>query len=88
MLTNAALIDYIEFFISNEDVKKAKPNPEMYNNAISRLKFKPDECMIVEDNENGIRAARASGAFVMEVDHVEDVNYQNIMRHINKIENE
>ena len=88
MLTNAALIDYVEFFLSNEDVKKAKPNPEMYNKAISRLKLKPDECMIVEDNENGIRAARASGAYVMEVDYVEDVNYQNIMRHINKIENE
>ena len=37
--------------------------------------------MIVEDNENGIRAAKDSGAYVMEVDIVEDVNYQNIMKH-------
>ena len=44
--------------------------------------------MIIEDNENGIRAARASGAFVMEVDLVEDVNYQNIIEHIKMIENE
>jgi len=52
------------------------------------LDLKPKECMIIEDNENGIRAARASGAHVMEVDIVEDVNYQNIVKSIKLFENE
>ena len=88
MLTNASLIEYIDFFLSNQDVKKAKPHPEMYIKAIKKLNLEPNECMIVEDNENGIRAARGSGAYVMEVDIVEDVNYQNIMKHINIFEHE
>lgn len=88
MLTNASLIKYIDFFLSNQDVKKAKPNPEMYIKAIKQLNLEPNECMIVEDNENGIRAARDSGAYVMEVDIVEDVNYQNIMKHINIFEHD
>jgi len=86
MLKKAALEEYFEFYISNEDVKNGKPDPEMYNKAIKKLGFKATECMIIEDNENGIKAARASGAWVMEVDSVNDVNHQNIMEHIKQFE--
>ena len=88
MMKKAALYDYLDFFISNQDVKKGKPDPEMYNTAIKRLNLQPEECMIIEDNEKGLQAARASKAFVMEVDTVDDANYQNIMDHIRRFENE
>ena len=42
--------------------------------------------MIIEDNFNGIAAAKASGAHVMEVRTVYDVNYENIKFHITKSE--
>lgn len=86
MMDKARLTDYLEFFISNQDVKKGKPDPEMYNLAISKLCLTPSECVIVEDNENGIRAAKASGAYVLEVATVYDVNYQNIKQFINALE--
>ena len=86
MMQKAALEQNFEFYVSNQDVKNGKPDPEMYNKAIKELGFTPKECMIVEDNENGIKAARASGAWVMEVDVVEDVNYQNIQKHIKMFE--
>ena len=82
MIEKASLIEYMDFLISNQDVSKGKPDPEMYNKAIEKMGFNPKECMIVEDNENGIKAARASGANVMIVDEVEDVNYENIKKHI------
>ena len=53
---------------------------------IARMGFSPTECLIVEDNENGIRAARASGAHVMEVDEVTDVTYANITARIAECE--
>ncbi|GAB6142814.1 HAD family hydrolase [Desulfocicer niacini] len=87
MLEKAALSPYVDFFISNQDVSHPKPDPEMYITAMDRLHLSPDQCMIVEDNEKGIQAARASKAHVMEVDTVEDVNYQNIMNHIKGFEN-
>ena len=86
MIQKAALSNYVDFLISNQDVIKGKPDPEMYNKAIERLNLDPKECMIVEDNENGIKAAIASGANVMIVEDVEDVNYQNIIDHIKKFE--
>jgi HAD superfamily hydrolase (TIGR01509 family) len=82
MMRQAELAQYLEFTVSNEDVAKAKPDPEMYNLAVARLALSPTEVLIVEDNENGLRAARASGAHVLQVQHVEDVNYANISRRI------
>ncbi|WP_457745000.1 HAD family hydrolase [Sulfurimonas sp.] len=82
MMEKAFLSKYFDFYISNEDVEHGKPDPEMYNLAIQKLGLSPKECMIIEDNENGIKAAKASGAWVMKVDVVEEVNLENIKKHI------
>jgi len=82
MMRQAELVQYLEFMVSNEDVVKAKPDPEMYNQAIARLQLAPVDVLIVEDNENGIRAARASGAHVLQVQNVDEVSYFNIARRI------
>ena len=84
MMQNAAIESYFEFYISNEDVSKSKPDPQMYQLAINKLNLTPKECLIVEDNENGIKAAKASGAYIMEVQSVYEVNYENITKHIVK----
>ena len=88
MMEKSSLGQYLEFFLSNQDVKEAKPNPEIYCKAIEKLQLNPRECLILEDNENGIKAALASGAFLMKVDNVTDVTYQNIRENIRKIEEE
>lgn len=82
MMEKSNLLPYLDFFLSNQDVKKAKPDPEIYLTAIDRLKLQPEECLVVEDNQNGIEAGKAAGAHVMEVETVYDVNYENIMKHI------
>nr|WP_312884919.1 HAD family phosphatase [Candidatus Sodalis endolongispinus] len=86
MMDRAHLSQYLEFTLSNQEVVKGKPDPEMYNKAILTLNVLPQECVIVEDNENGIKAARASGAHVLEVETVYDVNYENIKKFIMSIE--
>lgn len=86
LFERAAIIDYFDFYISNEDVKEAKPHPEMYITAINRLNLRPDECLILEDNENGIKAAKASGAHLLVVNDINDVNLENISNRINEIE--
>ncbi|EAK7841899.1 HAD family hydrolase [Campylobacter jejuni] len=88
MMQKASLDVYLDFYISNEDVEKGKPDPEMYNKAIEKMNLHPKECMVIEDNENGIKAARASGANVMIVEEITEVNYENILRHINNFQKE
>ena len=86
MMEKSNLARYMDLMLSNQDVSKPKPDPEIYNTAIARLGLKPEECLIVEDNQNGIKAAQASGANVMVVNSVEDVNYTNIKANIKKFE--
>lgn len=86
MIDKAGLTEYMEFMLSNQDVVKAKPDPEIYLTAIKRLGLKPEECLICEDNQNGIQAALASGAHLFKVDTVNDVTYANIKRRIEEIE--
>ena len=86
MMQKASLDKYLDFFLSNEDVKNAKPDSEIYNKAIKRLNLSPKEVLILEDNINGIKSARASGAWVMEILEVNEVNYKNIKKEILKCE--
>ena len=81
-MERADLLQYLDFIVSNQDVTRAKPDPEMYNLAIERLGVAPGETLILEDNENGLRAARASGAHILQVQDVADVNWASISRRI------
>lgn len=85
MMNKSGLIGYIDMIVSNEDVRNAKPDPEMYRLAISSFGLEPAECIVVEDNPNGIEAGKASGATVLEVATTYDVNYDKIKNLINKI---
>ncbi|NFO55423.1 HAD family phosphatase [Clostridium botulinum] len=82
MMQKSSLLQYLDFFLSNQDVKKGKPDPEIYQVAIAKLGVDPRECLVVEDNKNGIQAARLAGAHVMEVSTVYEVNLDNIRHHI------
>jgi beta-phosphoglucomutase len=87
MMEKSGLMQYIDFFLSNQDVGKSKPNPEMYTMAIKRLGIEPNECLIVEDNDNGVKAAIAAGAHLLKVENPDDVHYYNIKKRIEELEN-
>ncbi len=86
MMEKAGLAGYIDFFLSNEDVRKSKPDPEIYTTAMERMGLKPEECLIVEDNDKGIKAALASGGHLYKVENPGDVHYHGIKNRINEIE--
>jgi HAD superfamily hydrolase (TIGR01509 family) len=86
MLDKADLLKYLEFYLSNQDVTHSKPDPEMYQVAMARLGLNPEQCLVLEDNENGIKAVLNSGAHLMRVHSVHDVNYSNIHARIDEIE--
>lgn len=86
MLGRAELIHYLDFYLSNEDVRAPKPDPEIYLTAINRLNLEPSECLIVEDNENGVKAAQASGAHLLRVRDPSEVRYEAIRAQIENCE--
>lgn len=86
MMEKARLTNYFDFMLSNQDVVRSKPDPDIYLTAMKRLGVSPDEVLILEDNENGIKAALASGGHLLKINEVSDVNYANIKSRINEIE--
>ncbi len=86
MMRKSNLYQYLDTIVSNEDVRQAKPNPEIYQTAFRRLGVKPEEALVLEDNEHGIAAATDAGAHLMVVKEVTDVTYDNIVHSIRRIE--
>lgn len=86
MMCLSGLAPYIDLMVSNQDVRKSKPDPEMYLKAMEHFKLKPEECLILEDNEHGIQAARASGGHLMKIGVPEDVTFGAIKARIYEIE--
>lgn len=83
-LISLGVIDYVDYSMSNEDVKHPKPNPQMYNRCMDYLMIGPDETTIFEDSDIGLRAAIATGARVEKVQSRKDITFDRIERVINE----
>jgi beta-phosphoglucomutase-like phosphatase (HAD superfamily) len=56
-----------DFILTSEDVVEGKPAPEIYQTAAERFGLEPRQVMVLEDSENGCRAAVAAGTFAVAV---------------------
>ena len=46
---------------SAREVERGKPEPDIYLLAAKRLELAPNECLALEDSQNGVRSAHAAG---------------------------
>lgn len=56
---------YFDVIVNADMVTRCKPDPEIYEVALSKLELRPEECLIFEDAIAGIQAARAAGVKVV-----------------------
>jgi len=52
---------YFQAVCTAEDVTRVKPDPELFQLALSRLNIAPQEAIVLEDSPMGIRAAKSAG---------------------------
>lgn len=86
MLLKIGILDYIDYFISNEDVKYSKPSPEMYLKSIARANVGVNETIIFEDSPVGREAAIKSGAYLCPIIDPCDLTLEKIYKYINMAE--
>lgn len=72
-LLRLGLLDYIDYVVSNEDVKRPKPFPEMYWAAMTAMNALPRNTVIVEDSHIGRQGAVDSGANLVPVESRADL---------------
>jgi HAD superfamily hydrolase (TIGR01509 family) len=66
-LTQIGLIEAFEHIVSADDVTHGKPAPDIFVEAARRIAVKPEYCIVFEDADNGIIAARAAGMQAIDI---------------------
>jgi beta-phosphoglucomutase-like phosphatase (HAD superfamily) len=61
VLEQLGLSSAVDVMVTREDVREAKPSPEIYLLIAERLGVEPSDCFVLEDSVPGIRAANAAG---------------------------
>ena len=60
-LNKAGIVDMFDALASGHEVENGKPAPDVFLLAAERLGLKPEECYVIEDGANGVRAGAAAG---------------------------
>jgi len=49
-------------YVTGDDVRNKKPDPEIFLTAAGKMGLEPANCLIIEDSPGGVKAAKAAGA--------------------------
>jgi HAD superfamily hydrolase (TIGR01509 family) len=64
-LGRIGLESFFPVVVSGDEVKKSKPNPDIFLEAARRLSVPPDRCAVIEDSSSGVAGAKAAGMFTV-----------------------
>ena len=86
-LLQLGIIEYFDFWYSNEDVHNPKPHFEMYFKCMLKANCKPSETLIIEDSHIGRQAVIDSGAHLLAVEDTKDIWLSKILDAIEEHQN-
>ncbi|NEU31789.1 HAD family hydrolase [bacterium LRH843] len=67
ILNNNDILHYFDAVFTRDNVKRVKPDPDLYDKSLESLGVKANEAIIFEDSLNGLTAAKAAGAYCVVV---------------------
>jgi beta-phosphoglucomutase len=65
VFTRFGLHDFFTHIVSGEDFPKSKPHPAIFEHAASLSVAPKENCIVIEDSTNGVKAAKAAGIFCL-----------------------
>ena len=76
VFTRFGLHDFFTHIVSGEDFPKSKPHPAIFEHAASLSIAPKENCIVIEDSTNGVKAAKAAGIFCVgyNSEHSKDQN--------------
>jgi beta-phosphoglucomutase-like phosphatase (HAD superfamily) len=67
VLKKLSLANRFDAVVTSEDVVHGKPDPAIYLSAAGQLSRQPEQCIVLEDSENGARAGFLAGCHVIAI---------------------
>ncbi len=61
MLENIGVSQEFPEVVSGEDVSRPKPSPDIFLAAAEKIGTSPNQCLVIEDTDHGVRGALAAG---------------------------
>jgi HAD hydrolase, family IA, variant 3 len=85
ILNKLEIISYFTIIIDGNNITYSKPNPEIFEKAVSSLGLDKSDCLVIEDADSGIKAAKIAGIKVCGLGNnfTEEVNYK--LNHIKEL---
>jgi HAD superfamily hydrolase (TIGR01509 family) len=66
-LNHLGCLDWFDSIVSAEDTTRHKPEPDVFLEAARRVSAPPDRCLVYEDSDLGIQAAKSAGMDFIDV---------------------
>ncbi len=61
ILERIGIREYFKVILSGEEVPRGKPYPDIFLKTAEMLRVDPEECIVIEDSTNGVKAALSAG---------------------------
>ncbi len=61
VLKGLKIYEYFDVIVSGDEVKKGKPEPDIFLLAAELMGVEPCRCLVLEDSANGVRGAKSAG---------------------------
>jgi len=84
-LLKIGVMEYVDYYVSNQDVLRPKPYPEMYWRCMTALGVLPKNTLIIEDSHVGRQGALDSGACLLAVENSKDVTWSKISNKLHEM---
>ncbi len=68
ILSKLGIAQLFDAIVDGNNVSKAKPDPEVFLKGAEMLGLAPEDCVVFEDSQAGIEAARKAGCGVIAID--------------------
>lgn len=91
MLEQVGVKDYFHNYVFGDMVKKGKPEPDIFIKAAESVAKRPEQCLVLEDSFNGVRAGKRAGCHVIMIPdlvqptkEIEDI-YDDKLEHLGQV---
>jgi beta-phosphoglucomutase-like phosphatase (HAD superfamily)/dTDP-glucose pyrophosphorylase len=84
-LLRIGVMEYVDYYVGNQDVFNSKPFPEIYWKCMTTLYALPKDTLIIEDSHIGRQGALDSGATLLAVENSHSISWEEIEKRLQQL---